>query len=184
MHIAPIGRHLPFAEREGIVRAVSQSLPTPAQLFRQFEQGRITPEYFRSAMRLHQRLLLDDIEDASRDPGLSWFDEVLNRRAARNLEKAHGEDIVREVLVALSEMPDFPPAVQIWNAGHKLVPLYCFLRMKRAPVFRIVNMDVLPQMVGLVVEYGRAKKFECMREEITLRRNRQGQLVFVNRVRL
>ena len=172
------------SELPAIMRAVSQSIPTPAQLFRQFEQGRITHEYFRSVMTLHQRLLLDDIEDASRDPGLSWFDEVLNRRAARNLEKTHGEDIVRETLVALSEMPDFPPAVQIWNAGHKLVPLYCFLRTKRAPVFRIINMEVLPQMVGIVIEYGRAKKGECTREEITLRRSRQGQLVFVNRVRL
>ena len=49
---------------------------------------------------------------------------------------------------------------------------------------RIVKMEVLPQMVGVVVEYGRAKKSECTREEITLRRNRQGELVFVNRVGL
>lgn len=167
-----------------IICAVSPQLPTPAQLFRQFEQGRITHEYFRTAMSLHQRLLLEDIEDASRDPGLTWFDEVLNRRAARHLEKSHGEEIVRETLVALSEMPDFPPAHHIWNAEHKLVPLYCFFRMKRAPVFRIVKMEVLPQMVGVVVEYGRAKKSECTREEITLRRNRQGELVFVNRVGL
>ena len=163
---------------------MSQSIPTPAQLFRQFEQGRITHEHFRTAMTLHQRLLLEDIEDASRDPGLTWFDEVLNRRAARHLEKTYGEETVRETLVALSEMPDFPPAVQIWNAEHRLVPLYCFLRMKRAPVFRVITMEVLPQMIGIVVEYGRAKKSECTREEITLRRNRQGQLVFVNRVRL
>lgn len=177
-------RSLRLANLPRIIRAVSQPLPTPAQLFRQFEQGRITHEYFRTAMSLHQRLLLEDIEDASRDPGLTWFDEVLNRRAARHLEKTYGEDIVREALVALSDMPDFPPAVQIWNAGHKLVPLYCFLRMKRAPVFRVITMEVLPSMVGIVVEYGRAKKSECTREEITLRRNRQGQLVFVNRVRL
>ena len=167
-----------------MMRAVSPQIPTPGQLFRQFEQGRITHEHFRAAMSLHQRLLLEDIEDAARNPGLTWFDEVLNRRAARQLEKTHGEDIVRETLVALSELPDFPPAVQIWNAGHKLVPLYCFLRMKRAPVFRIIEMEALPQMVGIVVEYGRAKKSECTREEITLRRNRQGQLVFVNRARL
>lgn len=163
---------------------VSQSLPTPAQLFRQFEQGRITSEHFRSMMTLHQRLLLEDIDDSTRDPGLSWFDEVLNRRAARHLEKAHGEDAVREVLVALSEVPDFPPAHQIWNAGHKLLPLYCFFRTKRGPIFRIVNMDVLPQMVGVVVEYGRSRKSDCVREEITLRRNRQGELMFVNRVKL
>lgn len=134
-------------------------------------------------MTLHQRLLLEDIDEAARDPGLSWFDEVLNRRAARHLEKTHGEDIVRETLVALSEVPDFPPAHQIWNAAHKLVPLYCFFRMRRDPVFRIVEMEVLPQMVGVLVEYGRSKKSECVREEITLRRNRQGELMFVNRVR-
>ncbi len=161
---------------------MSSSLPTPAQLFRQFEEGRITHEYFRTAMSLHQRLLLEDIEEARRDPDLSWFDEVLNRRAARHLEKTYGEDVVRETLVALSEVPDFPPAVQIWNAGHKLVPLYCFLRMKRAPVFRVISMDVLPQMIVVVVEHGSAKKSESTREEITLRRNRHGQLVFVSRI--
>ncbi len=161
---------------------MSSSLPTPAQLFRQFEEGRITHEYFRTAMSLHQRLLLEDIEEARRDPDLSWFDEVLNRRAARHLEKTYGEEVVRETLVALSEVPDFPPAVQIWNAGHKLVPLYCFLRMKRAPVFRVISMDVLPQMIVVVVEHGSAKKSESTREEITLRRNRHGQLVFVSRI--
>lgn len=164
------------------MRTVSQPIPTPAQLFRQLEQGRITSEHFRTAMALHQRMLIEDIEDSSRDPGLSWFDEVLNRRAARHLEKTYGEEIVREALVALSEMPDFPPAHQIWNAGHKLVPLYCFLRTKRAPVFRVVKMDVLPQVVEIVIEYGGSRKTECVREEVTLRRNRQGQLVFVNRV--
>lgn len=166
------------------MRAVSPSLPTPAQLFRQLEQGRINSEQFRSLMTLHQRLLIEDIDDAARDPGLTWFDEVLNRRAARHLEKTYGEDIVRETLVALSEMPDFPPAHQIWNAGHKLVPLYCFLRARRTPVFRVIKMEVLPQMVGVVIEYGLSKKADCTREEITLRRNRQGQLVFVNRVRV
>ncbi|MBX7211339.1 MAG: hypothetical protein K1X78_23730 [Verrucomicrobiaceae bacterium] len=161
---------------------MQSSLPTPAQLFRQFEQGRISSEQFRSMMTLHHRLLIEDIDDAARDPGLSWFDEVLNRRAARHLEKEYGEEIVRETLVALAEMPDFPPAHHIWNAGHKLVPLYCFLRTRRAPVFRVIKMEVLPQMVGVVIEYGGAKKSQCTREEITLRRNRQGQLVFVNRV--
>lgn len=170
--------------RKGIIYGVSQSLPTPAQLFRQLDQGRISSEQFRSMMTLHQRLLLEDIDDSARDPGLSWFDEVLNRRAARHLEKAHGEDVVREVLVALSEVPDFPPAHQIWNAGHKLLPLYCFFRTKRGPIFRIVNMEVLPQMVGVVVEYARSKKADCLREEITLRRNRQGELMFVNRLKL
>lgn len=159
------------------------SLPTPAQLFRKLEEGRISADHFRLAMQVHQRVLIDDIHQAGRDPDLSWFDEVMNRRAARHLDKTYGEDIVRETLVALSEAPDFPPASQLWNADHKLLPLYVFLRMKRAPVFRIIKMEVLPQMVGIAVEYGRSKKGECIKEEFTLRRNRQGELVVVNRVR-
>lgn len=159
------------------------SLPTPAQLFRLFEQGRMTRDAFQGAMRIHQQILIEDIKDSMRDPGLSWFDEVLNRRAARHLAKTHGESIVREVLAALSEMPDFPPASQLWNAEHELVPLYCFLRAKREPVFRVIKLEVFPRMVGVIVEYGQSKKSECIREEITLRRNRQGRLIHANRLR-
>jgi hypothetical protein len=165
-------------------RVSQPNLPTPAQLFRKLDAGRISPEHFRLAMQVHQRVLIDDIQEAVRDPDLSWFDEVMNRRAARHLEKTYGDDIVRETLTALSEVPDFPPAAQIWNAGHKLLPLYVFFRTKRAPVFRILKMEVLPQMVGVAVEYGRSKKGECVKEEFTLRRNRQGELMMVNRVRL
>ncbi len=157
------------------------TLPAPAHLFRLFDQGRITRSEFQAAMRLHQLLLIDDIHDAMRDPGLSWFDEVLNRRAARRLIKQHGEDIVRETLVALSDIPGFPPAIHLWNAGHRLVPLYCFLRTKRAPIFRITRLDAAPQAVGIVIEYSRGRKEDITREEISLRRNRQGQLVAISR---
>lgn len=143
----------------------------------------MTRAAFQDAMRVHQHLLLEDIRESMRDPGLSWFDEVLNRRAARHLARLHGEEVVREVLAALSEIPDFPPAIQLWNAEHRLVPLYCFLRAKREPVFRVINLEVFPQAVEMVVEYGRSKKAECIREEITLRRNRQRRLILAGRLR-
>lgn len=174
--IAPLLQH---SSRPAVQRSISPSLPTPAQLFRQFDQGRITRSEFQAAMRLHQLLLIDDIHDAMRDPGLSWFDEVLNRRAARRLIQQHGEDIIRETLAALAELPDFPPAIHIWNASHRLVPLYCFIRTKRAPIFRIAKLQAAPQTVAVSVEYTRGRKSGLIREDISLRRNRHGQLIAI-----
>ena len=73
--------------------------------------------------------LLKDIEDARQNPLLACMDMVLSKQAASKLRRQHSEPVVREVLAALAEVPDFPPSHLLWNAGHRDVRVfYLFFR--------------------------------------------------------
>ncbi len=84
--------------------------------------------------------------------------------------------MIPEVLQALSEIDDFHPARWLWNAGHPHIPLHAFFRSKREPVFRVVTLEALPQVVTVTVEYGAPISTSLIREEFRLRRDRRGQL--------
>ena len=155
--------------------------PTPSQLFREFECGRISREQLQAAMALIQQDLIEDIEDARQNPLLACMDKVLSKQAASKLRRRYPEPVVREVLAALAEVPDFPPSHLLWNAGHRDVPLYCFLRPRREPVFRILNLEVAGRRVEISVEHGPAKRRDAIRETFTLRRHRDGQLLWESR---
>jgi hypothetical protein len=58
-------------------------------------------------------------------------------------------------LAALAKSEQFPPSMLLWNASHPDVPLHCFIRMKREPVFRIVRFQSEGTSVDIQVEYGR-----------------------------
>jgi hypothetical protein len=152
------------------------------QLFRLFEDGELTREQLQAAMAWHGRRILDDIARARMEPAGSFLEQALSRRAAAKLAAAHGEAELREVFVALSELPDFPPAHLLWNAAHRDVPLYCFLRMRTEPVFRVVRFRVDRMMTVVEVEHGSSRKKLVTREEIRLRRNRHAQMVVEERV--
>jgi hypothetical protein len=155
------------------------SLPTPNQLYRQFELGQISREQLHSSMAVHARLILAEVEEVRVNPVVAFMDHMLCKRLASKLSKQHTEEMVREVLVALADIPQFPPATLLWNADHELVPLECFFRIKRAPVFTIHQMIVEPQQVIVHIEHG--ARDSTRREEIHLRRSRQGKLQYVTR---
>ncbi len=101
------------------------------------------------------------------------------RRSAVWCGVRHGNRLLREVLVALSEVPDFPPARYLWNASHPDVPLHCFLRIRREPVFRIARLVKHEQSVELIVEHGAAGRGRGTRQILTLRRDSQWRLKVV-----
>ncbi|HEY1120314.1 MAG TPA: hypothetical protein VGE67_01885, partial [Haloferula sp.] len=113
-------------------------LPTPSQIIASFERGEIERDELHAMMALHARELIREMEEDYQNPAAAWIESLLARRATGRLVRRHGARVVREVLVAIAEVPDFPPARYLWNAGHADVPLHCFFRMRRDPVFRIL----------------------------------------------
>ena len=132
-------------------------------------------------MRMHAQELIEEMEEARRNPVSAYIEQLRNRSAAARLAKRHGASNVRQILVALSEIPDFPPAVLLWNALHEDVPLNCFIRMRHEPVFRIRKLQIRPQVARVSVEYGKAARHESTAERIALRRSRFGEWELVSR---
>lgn len=155
-----------------IITAVNfGTLPTPPQLFRQFERGEISREELQATMAIHARGLIDEMEEDRKNPKTSYLERLRNFAAARRLAKKHGPKVIREIFAALGRIDGFPPAQILWNAGHADVPLHCFLRSRKEPVFRVTRLDVKPMRVEINVEYGANKKTETTKESITLQRN-------------
>ena len=155
---------------------MSLRLPTPPEIFRLYEDGKLTREQMHAAMSRHAYDIMEEIVEARRNPVLSFYENALARRAAARLERQYGERTVRQVLAALSRLPDFPMRNYLWNALHREVPLYCFLRMRTEPVFRILEIKQEPWRVRVTVEYGSARKGAATQEVIALQRDRFGRL--------
>lgn len=143
--------------------------------------GSLTPDEFRAAMRIHAEEIIVEMEEDHQNPLAAYLEQILSRRAANKLVRRHGESLVREILLALAEVADFPPARWFWNAAHPHVPLHCFLRTRRDPVFRIVQIEAFPQVINMLVEHGSAAKETIQRERFRLRRDRRGQLFLEER---
>ena len=147
-------------------------IPTPNQLFALFERGEIDRDELQVLMAVHARELIAEMEEDYRNPAAAWLETMLARRAAGRLVRRHSGRLVREILVALAEVPDFPPARYLWNAAHPDVPLHCFLRMRREPVFRILKIAHQSDVIELSVEHGDAgrgratqRMFRLMRDD-------------------
>ncbi len=156
-------------------------LPTPPQLFRLFAQGALSRQELHLAMGEHHRELIEEMSEAQMNPVAFYLDHLRSRSMAAKLVKRHGEAPVREVLAALGDVVGFPPASLLWNAGHWDVPLYCFFRAKREPVFRIVRLEVGRLEATVSVEHGSARRGAAMREAFRLGRNLYGALVVESR---
>ncbi len=150
--------------------------PTPSQLFREFESGRISREELQAKMGEHARHIIEEMEEHHRNPVAMMIEQMRNRRAIAKLTRRYDQAAIREVLVALAEQNDFPPSNLLWNANHREVPLYCFVRMNYEPVFRILGLDIHPLAAAVRIEYGLSKPKLATRETITLRRDPQGVL--------
>lgn len=156
---------------------VSPAVRTPRQIFLALDRGELTREQFREEMSVHAHGLIEEMVEAHENPAASWMETLRNRRSAARLINAHGEALVREMFIALSDVPGFPLANWLWNADNINIPLYCFLRSRREPLFRVLLIVREPSLLTINVEYGSAKKTEIKRERMTLRRDRWGSLM-------
>jgi hypothetical protein len=151
-------------------------IPTPKQLFALFERGEIERDELQALMALHAKELIAEMEEDYQNPAAAWIESLLARRAAGRLVRKHGSRLMREVLIALAELEEFPPARRLWNAAHPDVPLHCFLRIRREPVFRIVSLERRNDAFELVTEHGEAGKGRATRSLFLLRRDAQWRL--------
>jgi hypothetical protein len=148
-----------------------EMIPTPRQIFASFERGEIERDELHAMMALHARELIQEMEEDYQNPAAAWIEGLLARRATNRLVKRHGGRVLREVLVALADVPDFPPARYLWNAAHPDVPLHCFFRIRREPVFRILHMEAMSGEFRVLVEYGEAAKGKGTRRSFHLKRD-------------
>ena len=146
-------------------------IPTPRQIFASFERGEMDRDEMHALMALHARELIEEMEDDYQNPAAAWIESLLARRAARRLVRRHGSRLLREVLSALADVADFPPARHLWNAAHPDVALHCFLRMRREPVFRILSLEVFAGVIRVVVEHGEAARGKGTRQTFALKRD-------------
>jgi len=156
-------------------------LPTPPKLMQQFENGVIDRDELHEQMARHARALIAEMEIELEQPLESLWEQWRNRHHAARLMAKHGERRVREVFQALGELDDFPPASLLWNAAHFHVPLHCFLRSKRPPIFRVKKMSSTAVSVTVWIEYNECEGEEIISEKIHLERNRKWQLLVTKR---
>lgn len=154
--------------------------PTPQQLFRWLDSGRITREEFRSAMAVHAKEIIQEMEQAHANPLVAKYNELMNRREAWRWSRKHGEALIREILCALMDEERFTPARWLWNATHPHIPLHCFFRTRGTPLMRFLEMTVRPQTVAVTIEHGGSETLSPIRELFSLRRDRRARL-FVHR---
>lgn len=147
-------------------------LETPRQLAARFERGEIDRTEFQSHMAIHARELIAEIVEDHQNPLAAWIEARLAKSAVNRLLQKHTAFRIREILTALSDAPDFPLAKYLWNAPHPDVPLHCFFRMRRKPLFQILSIREDADTTEIHVEIFRTRN----RSRITLSRDPDWQL--------
>jgi hypothetical protein len=148
----------------------------PDRLFELFEAGAIDRETLQSLMALQARGLIAEMEEDRLNPAAAVLEHFRNLRAVFKLIRRHGQNLVRDTFAALARTPGFPPSMFLWNASHPDVPLHCFIRSKREPVFRVLKFETDGTVVRIEVEYGVRYPKALHREHFTLKRNSLWQL--------
>lgn len=146
-------------------------IPTPSQIFASFERGEIERDEMHALMALHARELIKEMEEDYQNPAAALIESLLARRSAGRLVRRHSGRLFREILTALGEVEDFPPARYLWNASHPDIPLHCFLRMRREPVFRISSIKPRGDEFEVEVEYGTAGRGKAQKRTFLLKRD-------------
>lgn len=144
---------------------------SPSQLFLRFERGEIDRDELHARMAEHALGLIREMEEDRMNPAAAWIEALRCRAALGSLVARHGSRLVREVLIALSDVPGFPPALQLWNAAHPDVPLHCFIRVKRQPIFRITSLRSDGKELRVVVEWSNAKDNDLRHSRFRMRRD-------------
>ena len=156
--------------------------PTPPQLFRQFERGDLSREELQAFMAIHARGLIEEMVEERKNPVAGYLERLRNRAHAKKHVKKYGAPLFREILIALGQIEDFPPAQILWNAGHTDVPLHCYIRSRLEPVFRIPELKVEPMTVSLKVEYGAHASNKTTKETILFQRDALLKLNLLDRI--
>lgn len=146
-----------------------------------WQEGEIEREEMQRLMMEHQAALLAEAEDYHANPVAGYLEGLTNKRMAKRLIKAHGEAAVRELLLAMSWLPDFAPAAYLWNADHWDMGLHVFFRSKSEPVFRVRESLIKSTRAVWLIEYGSAQKSRTKRERITFARHWKGAMEVVKR---
>jgi hypothetical protein len=158
--------------------------PSPNRLFHLLESGKLSREDFQAAMRVHAEALIAEMEEEHQNPLAALYESMRRRYAAAKLSRRHNEEDIREIFHALADLEDFPPASHLWNAAHRHVPLHCFFRPGKEPVFHVLELNTSRQRARIVVEYGEAVRSRSVREEVLLQRDETGVLCVSQRLRL
>ncbi len=145
-------------------------MQTPSQIFASFERGEIDRDELHGLLAFHARELIQEMEEDRLNPAAAWIENLRARRAASQLTRRHGARLVREVLAALGDLTDFPPARYLWNAAHPDIPLHCFFRIKREPVFRIATLASESGEIRVMTEFGAAGRGQATRQGFLLKR--------------
>ena len=151
-------------------------IPTPSQIFASFERGDIERDEVHALMALHARELIGEMEEDHQNPATALIESLLQRRLASRLIRRHGGRLVREILVALAEVSDFPPSRYLWNASHPDVPLHCYFRMRREPVFRVVGIKSNGGEFEVEVEHGSPGRGKGTKRRFLLKRDESWHL--------
>ena len=147
------------------------TMQSPREILASFERGELAREEMHALMALHARELIREMEEDYQNPAAALIESLLARRAARKLTRQHSKRLLREVLVALADVPNFPPAKNLWNASHPDLPLHCFLRIRREPVFRISRIEARGGDFVVLMEHGLAAKGKGERKTFLLKRD-------------
>ena len=156
-------------------------LLSPNRLFALYDAKEITREQWLEGMRQHFLLCFEEIEQDLSNPKLALLERWRCGAAAKRLLKSHTEAELREVFMALSYLDDFPPATYLWNADQRETRMYCFLRERREPVLRFLEVKISRLTAQVTIEYGNLNKKERVQESIGLRRNWQGIMTVESR---
>lgn len=146
--------------------------------------GELSRDEFREAMRHHAEFIIEEMVEAHDNSLAAWIEMLRNRRIANRLTRQHGERLVRDIFTALSEVPEFPLANWLWNADRPELPLYCFLRSRNEPLFKVLSIVSAPFLLTIDVEYGKAGKGQAMKERFTLDRDGYGRVFVAGREKL
>jgi len=148
----------------------------PDRLFELFESGRIDRETLQALMAIQARQLIEEMDEDRQNPAAAFIEHLRNLRVAIKLARRHGQQVLRDVFSTLARMEGFPPTKLLWNASHAHVPLHCFFRTKREPVFRVLKLVNDGAVVRIEIEYGVRYPKAVHREAIVLKRDERWQL--------
>ncbi len=133
-------------------------IPTPIEIFRRFERGEIERDEMQALMALNARELIAEMEQDRLNPAAALLELLLCRRAASKWVRRLGGRLVRDILQALANADDFPPARLLWNASHSDVPLHCFFRIRREPVFYLSSVERQAGQILVETRHGASGK--------------------------